>query len=199
MDDEQPNSIRARLKGRASRLLSRSQLRKTAKASRDHLLIEAQKATSREMHHRFTERARRGEVGLTSAVDAMDAMWQSIRLLRAGAPTIVGTLNSGDDRTQLLVDGFFVESTGLLEDAIRVVFADDLLRLTLPPDRMSVLIRILLEGLIFELAHARTAEDVAVVDHAYADVRTLFERFVLSGDDESTLDPLVLEPIPLPW
>jgi hypothetical protein len=151
------------------------------------------------MHQRFKERAGRGERGLNSAVEAMDAMWRSIRYLRAGAPTIVGTMNSGDDRTQALVDSFFLESTELLEDAIRAVFVEDLGRLAVPPDRMAVLIRVVLEGLIIELAHARTPAHVAVVDAAYTDVRSLFERFVLSGDEASSLEPLVLEPIPLPW
>jgi hypothetical protein len=64
---------------------------------------------------------------------------------------------------------------------------------------MAVLIRVVLEGLIIELAHARTPAHVAVVDAAYTDVRSLFERFVLSGDEVSSLEPLVLEPIPLPW
>jgi len=199
MDDSPSSSLRARLLGRASKLLSRRGLRQTAAAARDHLLIESQRATYREMHQRFTEKAGLGERGLTSAVEAMDAMWRSIRFLRAGAPTIVGTMNSGDDRTQAMVDSFFIESTALLEDAIRAVFVEDLGRLTVPPDRMAVLIRVILEGLIIELAHARTAEQVAEVDAAYTDVRTLFERFVLSGEESSHLEPLVLEPIPLPW
>ncbi len=199
VEDEQPNSLPRRILGRASRLLSRQSLRKNAEAARDHLMIEAQRATYREMHLRFVERAGRGEGGLNSAVEAMDAMWQSIRILRSGAPTVVRTMSSGDDQTQVLVDSFFHESTDLLEDAIRMVFAEDLGRLTLPPDRMAVLIRIALEGLIVELAHARTAEDVVVVDNAYADVRALFERFALAGDDDAPIEPLVLEPIPLPW
>ena len=180
-------------------MVSGRRVRDAASSARDQLLIEAQKATYREMHKRFIERAGRGERGLDQAIEAMDAMWRSIRYLRAGAPTIVGTLNSGDDQVQQMVDGFFFESTELLEDAIRAVFSEDLGRLTLPPDRMALLIRVTLQGLIFELAHARTPEQVEVVDAAYADVRTLFERFVLSDAEESTLEPLVLEPIPLPW
>jgi len=199
VDDPSPSSLRARLLGRAAKLISRRGVRDRVAATRDHLLIESQRATYREMHQRFKERAGRGERGLNSAVEAMDAMWRSIRYLRAGAPTIVGTLNSGDDRTQALVDSFFLESTELLEDAIRAVFVEDLGRLTVPPDRMAVLIRVVLEGLIIELAHARTPAHVAVVDAAYTDVRSLFERFVLSGDEVSSLEPLVLEPIPLPW
>jgi len=192
-------TLRSRILSRASRIVSPRRARDVANASKDQLLIEAQKATYREMHQRFTEKAVLGERGLDQAIEAMDAMWRSIRYLRAGAPTIVGTLNSGDDRTQVLVDTFFVESTELLEDAIRMVFAEDLGRLTLPPARMAFLIRVTLQGLIFELAHARTAEQITEVDNAYADVRTLFERFVLANDEASTLEPLVLEPIPLPW
>ena len=77
------------------------------------------------------------------------------------------------------LDSFYAESTSLLEDAIRHVFAEDLGQLALPPERMAVLVRILLEGLVVELAQARTQEDVAAVDQAFEDARALFARFVL--------------------
>ena len=50
-----------------------------------------------------------------------------------------------------------------------------------------------------ELAQARTPADVEAVDQIYADVRVLFERYVLAGDSASALLPVELEPIPLPW
>jgi hypothetical protein len=196
-DDEQRRSLRKRVLGRAAGLITRTKVG-SADAARD-LMIEAQRATYREMHRRFTERAARGEGGLQSGLEAMDAMWMSIRQLRSGAPTIVHTISSHDDRIAALVEAFFLESTELLEDAIRAVFAADLGQLTVPPDRMAVLLRIAFEGLIVELAKACNADDVATVDHAYADLRMLFERFALDGAQGPMTEPLSMEPIPLPW
>lgn len=175
-------------------------------ASKEDLLIEAQRATFRELHRRFTERADQGQGGLQAALDALDAMWRSVRELRGGAPFIVETfaMASHDGPVHKRVATFYTESTQLLEDAIRVVFAQELDQLAVSPDRMAVLIRVLLEGLTVELAHARTAEDAARVDQAYQDFRSLFERFVLSGQpmpppEPGLFDPDELAPVPLPW
>lgn len=169
--------------------------------SKEDLLLEAQRATFRELHRRFTERAGRGERGLEAALDALDAMWRSVRELRGGAPFIVETLAMAchDGPFNHRLASFYGEATGLLEDAIRQVFAGELDRLAVSPDRMAVLIRVLLEGLTVELAQARTDEEAARVDQAYRDFRELFERFVLSGDRLS--DPLAegMGPVPLPW
>jgi len=165
----------------------------------DHLIIEAQQATYREMHRRFTERAEGGDTGLDSALDALDAMWFNVRELRSGAHVIMGTLSSADGSVQSRLSSFYQESTGLLRDAIRGVFANDLGQLAVPPERMAVLVRVLLEGLVVELAQAQSNEDVAEVDQAYADLRQLFERFVLKGEDEPAFAEVSLEPIPLPW
>ena len=169
--------------------------------SKEHLLIEAQRNTFRELHRRFSERAVRGEKGLDSALDALDAMWRSVRALRGGAPFIVETLAISSQQGPLRdrVSGFYEESTGLLEDAISKVFDGQLDQLAVPPERMAVIIRVLLEGLVVELAQARTPEQVARVEQAYADCRALFERFVLSGMTVPTVDPGELEPVPLPW
>lgn len=170
-------------------------------ASKEDLLIEAQRATFRELHRRFTERADRGDKGLDAALEALDAMWRSVRELRGGAPFIVATLAmaSHDGPLNQRVSRFYGESTQLLEDAIRLVFSDELDELAVTPDRMAVLIRVLLEGLTIELAQARTPEDAARVDQAYKDFRELFERYVLSGQRMSAPDPDELGPIPLPW
>lgn len=175
-------------------------------ASKEDLLLEAQRATFRELHRRFTERADQGEGGLDAALEALDAMWRSVRELRGGAPFIVETLAlaSHEGPVQRRVSTFYSESTQLLEDAIRAVFADELDQLAVTPDRMAVLIRVLLEGLTVELAQARTAEDAARVDQAYQDFRALFQRFVLSGQAMPAPDPALfgadgLGPVPLPW
>jgi hypothetical protein len=164
----------------------------------DAVFMDAQQAAYHQIYRRFTERARAGEGGLASAMEALDAMWQNVRHLRAGAPAILLTLSNAEvsDRRQR----FYHESTQLLEDAIREVFKADLGNLAVPPERMALLVRVVLEGLVVELAQAQTADDVARVDQAYADLRRLFEGFVLMGDAApQPITELVLEPIPLPW
>lgn len=198
-----------RLLGTASELvaLARSGVQSMADAGEprpaaaaDVLLMDAQHSTYVQLHRRFTERASLGQGGLRSALDALDALWENIRILRGGAPTILLTLSNADETVQDRRARFYFESTMLLEDAIRAVFATDLGQLALPPERMAVLVRIAIEGLVVELAQAKNAADVAAVDQAYADLRTLFERFIL-GEGAPTLAPLAmpLEPIPLPW
>lgn len=209
---EQEPSLRERaarrLMGTASNLvnIARTEVQKMAEqgeirpaAVADVLLMDAQHATYVQLHRRFTERADRGQGGLSSALEALDALWENIRLLRSGASTILLTLSNSNETVQDRRARFYNDSTHLLEDAIRAVFATDLGHLALPPERMAVLVRIALSGLVVELAQARNAEDVAAVDQAYADLRTLFERFVLG--DHGPIDPLPLplEPIPLPW
>lgn len=163
----------------------------------DVLLMESQQVAWEQLYKRFKERADRAEGGLPSALEALDAMWQTIRQLRAGAPSILHTLTNPDETVQDRRARFYDESTRLLTDGIRTVFATDLGHLAVPPERMAVLVRVVMEGLVVELAQARTAEDVAEVDRAYADLRALFERFVL--DAEPLPETMPLEPIPLPW
>ncbi|NOY26821.1 MAG: TetR/AcrR family transcriptional regulator [Oligoflexia bacterium] len=169
--------------------------------SKEDLLIEAQRVAFRELHRRFSERAKRGDRGLEAALDALDAMWRSIRGLRGGAAFIVETLAMASHNGALSqrISSLYGESTQLLDEAIQLVFADELQDLAVSPDRMAVLIRVLLEGLTVELAQAHTAEDAARVDQAYRDFRELFERYVLSGHRMSAPDPETLGPVPLPW
>ncbi len=169
--------------------------------NKDHLLVETQRAFFRQLHQRFTERASRGETGLPSALEALDAMWDSVRELHLGAPFVVETLALSSQETPLgaRVSAFYEESTDLLEDAIQLVFQDQLGRLAVPPARMAVLIRVLLEGLVVELARARTEEQLARVDGAYRDFRALFERFVLAGESGPPVDLNAMGPVPLPW
>ncbi|MEQ1507041.1 MAG: hypothetical protein ABMB14_32740, partial [Myxococcota bacterium] len=196
-----------RLLGTASNLVTRARIQAQALAEggearpavvADVLLMESQHAAYVQIHRRFTERADRGEGGLGSALEALDAMWQNIRQLRGGAGAILLTLSNPDDAVQGRRARFYAESTRLLEDAIRAVFATDLGQLAIPPERMAVLVRVVLEGLVVELAQARIAADVSAVDQAYLDLRLLFERFVLPDGAPPEAAPLVLEPIPLP-
>lgn len=177
--------------------------------NKDHLLLETQRAFFRQLHQRFIERARKGDGGLPSALDALDAMWGAARELHQGAPFLVETLalSTHDSPMGRQVASFYTECTGLLTDAIRAVFAEDLDRLSVPPERMAVLIRVLLEGLVVELARAATEDELARVDLAYSDMRALFARFVLAGQDGPAVDldklgaawPDAAGPVPLPW
>jgi hypothetical protein len=213
MSEDESRSLRRRAARRlldtAGSLVSRARLKAQSLAEEgmprvataaDVLLMDSQHTAYLALHKRFIERASRGDGGLHSALEALDAMWETIRQLRAGAPAILLTLSNADETVQDRRARFYLESTHLLEDAICAVFATDLGQLALPPQRLAVLVRIALEGLVVELAQARNAEDVAAVDQAYADLRVLFERFVL-GDSgaPSQASPLLLEPIPLPW
>ena len=166
--------------------------------SKERLIIEAQRSTFRELHRRFTERAVRGERGLSSAVDGLDSMWSSIRELREGAPFIVETLNlaSQSGTIQKKLRSFYQESTDLLTDGIQLVFAESIDQLAIPPQRMATIIRILLEGLVVELAQAQSEEELQQIDQAYADMRGLFARFVIVQPEPT---PIQDESFPLPW
>ncbi|MEL6343406.1 MAG: hypothetical protein AAFV53_09740 [Myxococcota bacterium] len=170
--------------------------------ARAHLLIETQRLTFREIHRQFVSRTIRGDQGLAPALMALDSLWNAVYTLRGGAPLVVRILaqpTHPDSPTASRLEGFYRECTTLLEDGIQRVFGTQADQLTIPPARMAVLIRILLSGLIVELARARDESDIAVIDQAYADFRELFQRFALSSlespdpDDEEMLD------IPLPW
>ena len=168
--------------------------------SKDHLFVETQQAFFRELHRRFSERADRGDGGVVSALEALDAAWEAIRDLHGGAAFVVETLalSNHDSALGRRVADFYDESTALLEDAIAQVFSSDLDQLAVPPERMAVLLRILSEGLVVELARARTEDELVRVDRAYRDFRDLFGRFVLGGSQPVDKDALS-GPMALPW
>ena len=62
----------------------------------------------------------------------------------------------------------------LLEGGIREVFADEMARLALPPERLAFVVRVGLHGLVVELSRARSDAEVARVDRAYRDLRDQF-------------------------
>ncbi|MBM73871.1 MAG: hypothetical protein CMK59_00610 [Proteobacteria bacterium] len=170
--------------------------------TKEKLLLEAQKTTFRELHRRISEGAKRGDIGLRAALSALDSMWESIRDLREGAPFVVETLSLAGKKKDLQpnIRAFYEESTALLSDGIKCVFAEDLERLAIPPDRMAILLRIVLEGLTVELAQVQTTADLRRVDQAYADMRKLFGDFViLKESQEITTGSHTDENIPLPW
>ena len=79
------------------------------------------------------------------------------------------------------VDDFYRESMLLLERGVRNVFSNEVDQLAVPPDRLAMLIRTSIHGLIVELSYARTPSELARVDQAYSDLREFFARAVLDG------------------
>ena len=167
--------------------------------SKEGLLMETQSAVFRELHRRFTRQAIGKEKGITTALDALDAMWQTTRELRDIAPFILETLNLGSKNAilQPQLELFYRESTSLLEDGIRKVFSNELGTLVIPPERMAILIRIFLSGMGVELAQVKSNEQLEELDLIYGDIRSMFERFVVEKEnfpfDEDT------DSVPLPW
>lgn len=168
--------------------------------SKEHLLIEAQTAVFRQVYRRFEERVQRGERGLSPALEGLDALYQSVRELRAWAPFMVETLSlsTGNPAVRARLDQFYSESMPLLEQGIEQAFAADARRMVLPTDRMAFLLRVCLHGLIVELVHARTEDDLKRVDQAYQDMRWLFARHALSGMPAGEAAPEVEIPTEIP-
>jgi AcrR family transcriptional regulator len=152
-------------------------------ASKEHLLIEAQRATFRQVSRRIEERVRRGEAGMATAVEGLDAIWEAVREMRSWAPFMVETMalaaGGGPPPLRARIDEFYAEAEGLLEQAIRRVFAGDVDRLVVPPERLARLVRVNLHGLIVELAYARSPEDLVRIDVAYQDMRGVFEQIAI--------------------
>ena len=154
--------------------------------SKEHLLIEAQRATFRQLHRRFEERSELGERGLDTAIEALDAIWSSVRDMRTWTPFMVETMSLSNAAGPLREDvrAFYEESTELLRTGVERVFsADQHEQLILPPDRIAYLIRVILNGMIVELSFARGPEDLARVDQAYVEFTSLFRQVALSGRD----------------
>ena len=150
--------------------------------SKEHLLIEAQRLTFRQVHARIEERISHGEAGMPTALEGLDAIWSTVREMRAWAPFMVETmsLSSSDEPIRLRLDAFYSESEDLLTRAIERLFAGERERMSMPPERLARLVRITLHGLIFELAYARDDADLKKVDAAYADLRESFATIALA-------------------
>lgn len=159
--------------------------------SKEHLLIEAVRATFRQLHARFDDRFLRGDRGLPTALDALDALWGTVRDMHAWAPFMVETLSLSTQQSELRDDlnAFYDESTGLLEQGIARVFEGQHQRPVLPPDRLARLVRLCLHGLVVELAHARTDADRARVEQSYRDLRELFRKVAVEPVDGQEVVP----------
>ncbi|HHO52709.1 MAG TPA: TetR/AcrR family transcriptional regulator [Deltaproteobacteria bacterium] len=152
--------------------------------SKEHLLIEAVRATFRQLHHRFDERFQRGERGLGPTVEALDALWASVYDMRSWAPFMVETMSLGTLAGPLRDDlfAFYGESEQMLVDGIGELF-DGAPLLQLPPERLARLVRVCLHGLVVELSYAQDDDDLAEVQRAYDDLRALFIRLAEAGAD----------------
>jgi AcrR family transcriptional regulator len=149
--------------------------------SKEHLLIEAQRSTFRQIHLRFEERFKRGEHGLDTALEGLDAMWSAVRDMRAWAPFMVETisLSSQQPAVRKHLQAFYSEADDLMEKGVRQAFSEEIGRLALPPERLTRLIRTTLHGLVAELAQAKTPEELGRVDQSYQDYRQLFAAVAL--------------------
>lgn len=167
--------------------------------NKESLLLETQRTIFRELHARITKQSSGSNTPTKSALDALDSMWSTIQDMKTSAPFIVETLmlRGGDGGVHEQIRTFYKESTTLLEDGIRTVFADKLSELVISPERMAVLIRVLLSGLVVEMAGTTTEREQQELDQAYRDIRTLFGEFVVMSNewdvDEHT------DSVPLPW
>lgn len=149
--------------------------------SREHLLIEAQRHTFRQIHARFEERFARGEGGVQTAMEALDALYQAVREMHPWTPFMVQTMAVAcrDPALGERWSDFNAESLARVELGLMRSFADQLAQLVLPPDRFARAVRTGLYGLVVELAAARTEEELAQVDQTYEDVRALLLQVVL--------------------
>lgn len=160
--------------------------------SKEHLLIEAQRATFRRIHERFEDRFARGDAGVGTAMEALDALWAAVRDMHAWAPFMVQTMavSARDPALGERMADFNAEALTRVELGLVRLFTDQLDRLALPPERLSRAVRTGLYGLVVELAFARTDAERDAVDQTFRDVRGLLERVVI----EATL-PAVPPPV----
>jgi len=150
--------------------------------SKEHLLIEAWRATFRRIHERFEDRFARGHGGVGTAMEALDALWAALRDMHGWAPFMVQTmaLATRDRALGDRLDDFNAEALARVELGLMRLFSDQLDQLALPPERLSRAVRTGLYGLIVELAAARTPDQLAAVDQTYQDVRALLEQVVVT-------------------
>lgn len=161
--------------------------------NKDELLLEAQRVAFRRIHEEFDARFEQGEVGMDTALEALDALWESVREVRTWAPFLLETMSLtaqyGPIRRHL--DDFYSEVMNLLEDGVRRVFAEDTRRMPIPPDRLAWIVRTTIHGLVVELAFADSPADLEHLDQLYQDLRFVFSQVALlpEGTHAPTLTP----------
>ena len=150
--------------------------------SKEHLIIETQRATFRRVHERFEERFAAGEQGVGTAMEALDALWDTVRELHPFAPFLVQTMAvaARDEALGARLADFNAEAQTRVELGLVRAFPEAHHRLVLPPDRLARAVRTGLYGLLVELANARTDDERAQVHETYLDVRQLLAGIVLT-------------------
>jgi AcrR family transcriptional regulator len=159
--------------------------------SKEHLLIEAQRATFTQIYDRFTGRFQHGERGLETALDAIDSLWEALYEMRSWSPFMVEILSlaAHQKRVRHQVDDFYAETMDILEEGMSRVFSDHTDRLQMPPIRLSRVIRSSLHGLVLELSLCRCHEDLDQVNQTYQDLRMTFESAILRPHSSHTEAP----------
>jgi AcrR family transcriptional regulator len=157
--------------------------------SKDHLLIETQRSIFKQIHLRFEERFKRGDQGMDTALDALDALWDAMLDMRPWAPFMVETMSLATQQNPIRehLEAFYQEAETLLEKSITKAFAEDIERMTVPPRRLTQLIRTCFLGLLVELAQAKTAVEIQVIDDAFHDFRKLFAQVALEPQTQVAL------------
>jgi AcrR family transcriptional regulator len=152
--------------------------------SKDHLLIEAQRLAFRRIHERFEERFAAGDKGVRTALEVLDALYGSVREAWPLTPFMLQATAAATHDVPLgeRLHDFNAEALARVELGLLRVFADELHRLALPPERLSRAVRTGLYGLVVELALARTEAELAAVDQTYRDVRGLLEAVLLAPE-----------------
>ena len=153
--------------------------------SKEHLLLEAQRATFKQIHERFQERFDRGEAGMPTALGVLDNLWDSLVSMRHWAPFMVETMSLAAQQAPIrkAADVFYAESMGLLEDGISSVFSQQRDQLIIPPERLASMVRVCVHGFVVELAYARSEDDLQRASDAYQDFRMIFGRSILAGGE----------------
>lgn len=155
--------------------------------NKDELLLEAQRVAFKRIHEEFDARFDEGE-GMETALEALDALWASVREIRSWAPFLLETmsLTAQYPPVKRQLDTFYDEVMELLEDGVRRVFASESERMPLPPERLAMVVRTTVHGLVVELAYCRAPEDLERLDQLYADLRFIFSQVALGPTEEPT-------------
>lgn len=147
-------------------------------ASKEHLLIETWRVTFRKVFEAFEDNYHQGSRGLGAVLASMDALWLSVHDMRQAAPFVVEVLSlvSQNGPIRPHFDDLDREAMALLERGLSRLYAEQPDTLGIPAHRLARLVRIVLAGLVVELAIARTDDDVRRAEQAYHDLRDVFAR-----------------------
>ena len=150
--------------------------------NKDELLLEAQKEAFRRIYEEFDARFEEGD-GMETALEALDALWGSVREVRSWAPFLLETmsLTAQYPPVKRQLDAFYDDVMQLLEDGVRRVFYSQADSMPIPPERLAWIVRTSVHGLVVELAYVRSPEDLERLDQIYQDLRYIFSRVALEA------------------